>query len=206
MSYNIGIESFHASPIRSHYALFDLLFRSNLDASLNDSRLEIINTEEGGMRSTKWATQGVPATILSSLVGGPFSLFDGGMIDVEINDQWNASQVSELELDWKIVVKDAHAILPASIPAPLKPLAQVWVNNINQNQKDWEFGFQLQLSEAQFHGATSLNANQIWKGSIPILLKQVSGYTNIEESTLKEKSSQALEVFKGFIEKRKSNK
>ena len=203
LTYNIEINHFNASPIRSHFAIFDLLFRSNLDGSLNDSQLTIINTEESGVRRTQWETLDVPASILASMVGGPFSLFDGGMIDVKINDQWNAEQVDNLMLDWEIVVTDAHARLPSSIPIALKPIAQVWVDNINENQQEWEFGFELELSEAQFRGATSLNANQIWEGSIPVILKQVSGLTNVDETKIKETTAKGFNAFKGFLEQRR---
>ncbi|EDY83893.1 hypothetical protein VDG1235_3520 [Verrucomicrobiia bacterium DG1235] len=151
-NYDIAIDHFEAQPLRSHFAIFDLLFRSNLDGTLNGSRLTISNTESDGHRHTKWATQDVPAGVLASLIGGPFSLFEAGTVDVEVTDQWEAERVESLELDWKIKVADAQARLPQATPKLLQPLAQVWVDNINQTEKDWEFGFQLQLSENQFKG------------------------------------------------------
>ncbi len=202
-SYDIGIDQLHAQPIRSHFAIFDLLFRSNLDGTLNGSRLEIVNTEESGQRRTTWATSGIPAATLASLVGGPFHLFEAGIIDVEVSDQWESEDIENLELDWKIRVADAQARLPEGTPKVLKPLAQVWVDNINETEKDWEFGFQLQLSESQFYGASSLNAQQIWQNSIPVFLQQVSDLSGIEESTIKEKTKSAFEAFKDYLEKRK---
>lgn len=201
-AYDIEIASFQAEPLRSHFAIFDLLFRSNLDAKLNGSRLLISNTESNGQRHTQWATQDVPASVLASLIGGPFSLFEKGSVDVEVTDQWEAEQVSNLELDWAIKVSDAQARLPVSTPELLKPLAQVWVDNINQNEEDWEFAFQLQLSEDQFKGASSLNAQQIWQDSLPVFIKQVTEKTGIEESTVKEKTTKALDAVKGFFERR----
>jgi hypothetical protein len=202
--YDIEIASFQSQPLRSHFATFDLLFRSNLDGTLNGSRLLISNTEANGQRHTKWATQDIPASVLASLIGGPFSLFEEGTVDVEVTDQWEAEQVNNLELDWAIKVSDAQARLPASTPELLKPLAQVWVDNINQNEEAWEFAFQLQLSEDQFKGASSLNAQQIWRDTIPVFIKQIAKKTGIKESTVKEKTTKALDAVKGFLERRKA--
>ncbi|MEM9157554.1 MAG: hypothetical protein AAGB46_00790 [Verrucomicrobiota bacterium] len=204
-SYQIAINRYQARPLRSHFAIFDLLFRSNLDATLNSSRLEIINTEENGVRHTKWATKEIPAPVLASIIGGPFTLFEKGSVDVEVADQWETHQIEQIELDWKIKVADARARLPHSTPDLIKPLAQVWVDNINQNQEDWEFGFQLQLAESQFHGASSLNAEQIWQDSIPVFLKQTSDLTGFEESSIKNTTTKAFNALKGFLEKRTEN-
>ncbi len=201
--YKIEIDDFQAQPIRSHFAIFDLLFRSYLDGTLNGSRLTIVNTDTDGQRQTKWATRGISVATLTSLVGGPFHLFESGKVDVEVTDQWEYDSVENLDLDWKIKIADARAHLPAGTPELLKPLAQVWVDNINENEEDWEFGFQLQFSESQFKGASSLNAQQIWANSIPVFLKQASEGVNIEESTIKEKTKSVFDAVKGFIEKRK---
>ncbi len=93
-------------------------------------------------------------------------------------------------------------VLIIATPELLKPFAQVWVDNINANHKDWEFSFQLNFSEDQFYGASSLNAQQIWQDSIPVFIKQVAEKTGIEESTVKDKTTKALDAVKGFFEKR----
>ncbi|MGJ8641479.1 MAG: hypothetical protein ACSHYA_18965 [Opitutaceae bacterium] len=204
--YDINIDQLHVAPLRSHYAVFDLLFRTNLNATLNGSRLEIINTETNGMRRTKWATHDVQAEILASFVGGPFALFDGGLVNVEVDDEWEVEQIENLSLDWKIRVADAKARLPDSTPTALKPLAQIWVNNINESSKEWEFGFELELSESRFHGASSLNAKQIWEGSIPVILKQVADYTGFEESAIKDTTGKTFDRFKSFLKERNEAK
>lgn len=202
-AYNIEIERCHASPLRSHFAIFDILFRTNLTATLNGSVLEILNTETNGIRTTKWATQDVPAEILASLVGGPFSLFESGSVDFEIHDEWEVKNIENISMEWTIRVRDARATLPEGVPSMLQPVAQVWVNNINSNQQDWEFGFELELSEDRFHGASSLNATQIWKDSVPVVLKQIADFSGIEESAIKDTTGKAFEKFKGFLKDRK---
>ncbi len=201
--YHIAIDHFEASPLRSHFAVFDLLFRSNLDAQLNGSELKIVNNEKDGMRQTRWATLAVQADVLASLIGGPFALFDGGLVDVEINDRWEAERAETVLLDWEIRVKEAHARLPDSVPTALKPLARVWAKHINENPKDWKFGFQLELSEARFHGAASLHAKQIWENTWPVILKQIAEYTQIKESVIQESAGKTLDRFKGFLEERR---
>lgn len=203
--YDIQIDRLHAQPIRSHFAIFDLLFRSNLDGTLNGSRLEIVNTTVNNERHTRWGTNDIPATTLASLVGGPFHLFENGTVDVEVTDLRKTDSVDNLDLNWKIRVSDAQARLPESTPKILNPLVQVWVDNINENQKDWEFGFQLQFAESQFKGASSLNAQQIWQDSIPIFLKQVAGNIGVEESTIKEKTESAFNSVKDYLKNRKKD-
>lgn len=123
ISYDLQIARLQAQPLRSHFALLDLLFRSNLEGTLNDPRLEIVNTESDGQRYTKWATSDFPAATLASLVGGPFHLFEASTVDVEVTDQWES--VETLDLNWKIKVTDGQARLPEGAPELLKPLVQV---------------------------------------------------------------------------------
>lgn len=135
-------------------------------------------------------------------MGGPFKLFEAGRIDVEVTDQWEIDHRSDIQMDWNIKVKDAQAKLPESTPTLLRPLTEVLINNINTSDKDWDFGFQLTLSEDQFEGASSLNAKQIWQDAIPVMLKQATELTGIETDTIKDTTRKAFDAFKGFFKDR----
>ena len=202
-TYDLEIKDMHTAPLRSHYVIFDALFRTNLNATLNGSELTIVNTEQNAKRYTQWATSNVPAEALASLVGGPFSLFESGSIDVEVHEEWEVEQINNLSTEWVLRVRDAKAALPSSTPTALKPLARVFVNNINANPQEWEFGFELELSEGQFHGASSLNALQIWESSIPVILKQIAYFSGFEQSQIKETTEKAFDKFKDFLKGRK---
>ena len=116
VDYDIAIDRFEAEPLRSHFAVFDLLFRSNLNGTLNGAGIEIINTKSDGQRRTRWTARDVSAGVLASLIGGPFSLFESGTVDVEVSDHWEAERVEDLHLDWAPLEPCRHAA-PAPPPS-----------------------------------------------------------------------------------------
>lgn len=204
--YPISIESMEAKPIRSLFVWFDILFRANLNATIDGANARIVNSStQNGVRHTQWTIEGTSAKSLASLIGGPFSIFQSGAIDVSVSDDWTFKDRDHIQMDWLLRAENARVALPPSTPKLLQPLAQVAVDNINKSQKPWEFGFQLELSEAQFMGAASLNARQIWNDSLPIVLKQIANLFDTDESTIKEKGAKAFDTLKGFLEKRREN-
>lgn len=206
VTYQVEIERFESQPLRSRYLWFDILFRSNLEARLNGSLLRVENSEADGRHATRWSAGEIDAPALASLVGGPFSLFESGKVSVEVSDEWEIEQRDEIQMDWNLRVSDARARLPEGTPPLLQPFAQIVVNNINANERDWDFGFHLTLSEAQFEGAASLDALQIWQDALPVMLKQIAELAGVAPDVIKENTQKAFDRFKSYLQKRKEEK
>lgn len=206
VAYEVEIERFESKPLRSRYLWFDILFRSNLEARLNGSLLRVENSEADGRHATRWSAGEIDAPALASLVGGPFSLFESGKVSVEVSDEWEIEQRDEIQMDWNLRVSDARARLPEGTPPLLQPFAQIVVNNINANERDWDFGFHLTLSEAQFEGAASLDALQIWQDALPVMLKQIAELAGVAPDVIKENTQKAFDRFKSYLQKRKEEK
>ncbi len=202
IKYPISISRFEAEPLRSHYLWFDILFRTNLNAQLDGSALTILNKDNDGLRHTHWSIREIQAPVLASLVGGPFLLFEKGSLDVAVTDEWEIDNRADIEMDWELKARDVVAIVPDRTPVLIQPLAAVVVNNLNTSEKEWDFGFKLSLSEAQFEGTASLNAKQIWRDALPAILKQASEISGFETDTIKETTTKVFEGFKKFLQDR----
>ncbi len=202
--YPILIERVEAAPLRSHYLWFDVLFRSNVIAHIDGAETRIENSmTSDGMRQTRWGVEGIAAETLASVVGGPFALFRSGTIDVTVSDEWTLRDRDRLQMDWLVKANEATAIVPAGTPQLLAPIAQIAINNINRSPTPWEFGFQLELSEARFKGAATLNAQQIWSEALPIVLQELSKLFGPAPAEIREKAKGAFDRFKRYLEERR---
>ncbi|MCB1120277.1 MAG: AsmA family protein [Verrucomicrobiae bacterium] len=201
--FHVFVSEFESKPLRSYFLWFDVLFRSNLRAKLNSSDLEIINRSEDSRHWTSWKVNAVKATALQSLIGGPFLLFEDGLIDVEVSDNWDITHSTEIEMDWNLRITDGKAQVPLSTPALLKPFAGLVVESINAKTEPWEFGFQLGFSESQFEGAASLDAQKIWQDSLSVILENIAEKYDLSQNEVKESAQLIFEGFKKFLEGRK---
>ena len=204
-SYRVQVEAFEAEPLRSRFLWFDILFRSNLRGSLNASELTISNREEGQRRYTSWTVRGVDAPTLNSLVGGPFRLFDAGKIDVEVSDDWELEKSPEINMDWKLRIREGRAAVPVSTPRLLEPFALGIVEHINQKIEPWEFGFTLTMSESQFRGSASLDAQQIWGDALPATLDALADEFSLSRDAVREGADKILGGLKRLMESRNAD-
>ena len=202
-NYEIAIHQLDCLPLRSRYLWFDILFRANLNASLNGSVLRIENSETAGVRSTRLIARDIETSTLASLIGGPFALFESGLATVEITDEWIHDKRTEIDMAWKLSVDNATAKPPDSTPKLLAPLVQVAVDNINKTPQRWQFAFSLRLTESYFDGATSLNAKQIWAEALPVFIEQLANLSGVSKNAVQEKTTKAIDAVKGFLDERR---
>jgi hypothetical protein len=204
-TYSIFIDEFYSEPLRSYFLWWDILFRSNLKATVDASELRIVNKRNDSLKETTWMINDVSATTLNSLVGGPFSYFRKGQVDVEVRDTWDIESTTEVNMNWKLRVTNPETIVPKETPALLKPLAKAVVEQINDKEEPWEFGFELVLREAQFAGSATLDAQRIWNETIPIILKQAAQKFSLSEDSVKEGAKKVFESFRGFLKNREED-
>ena len=202
VTYPLTIHTLVAEPCRLSLLWFDLLFRANIEASFGDAPVHVINRREADERLTRWSAEGLDATVLASLVGGPFALFTSGTIDLTAEDTWTLQREAEISMDWSLRLHDVNASVPPDTPAWLRPPARVFVDRVNARRDPWDLGFTLTLRESQFVGAATLDAQAIWSGVLQAFLKQTLDLDDDTINSLKNRAQTGLSKFQEFIQKR----
>ena len=139
----ITIGRMTSSPLRSNWALFDILFRSNADGTLMGRPFRITTGGDENGRETKWSISDLPVEALSAMIGGPFSLITEGRCDVRVTDRWQLTGDGLIEMDWKIVLHDLRCEVPPNLCGTRRALANAVVAMLNANPIEVPLGFTL---------------------------------------------------------------
>lgn len=160
----ITLTSLTAQPLRSDWAVFDVLFRSNATGTIAGSPLTIATSGDDLGRETQWHIDALPVAVLAGQIGGPFTLLSEGTADVHVVDQWQRSDDARvIVMDWSVVLHNVRAELPES-PSPLMALlGEPVVAFINDQSASIPLSFHVAIDENRFQGAASAEAAGMWQ-------------------------------------------
>jgi len=202
ITYPVTINSVSARPLRSHYLWWDLLFRSNLDLTIDHTKVVVENGSDNSQRHTVWSATDISAPVLASVVGGPLQVFTAGRVDVVARNSRQFRKDVAIDLHWSLTLRDARAAVPEELPPILSVPTRVFVEHVNARTDPWDLSFILRLHEGQFAGAASLDARQIWTGVTEAFLKEVVGLSATERESWRDGVRAGFERLKETLRKR----
>ncbi|MGH1402858.1 MAG: hypothetical protein ACRBDL_01295 [Alphaproteobacteria bacterium] len=201
----LALDKIHSAPFRSQYAVFDTFFRSNIEGSLNNHKITISTKDVGDGRNTKWHLDNFPVTLIKSYVHkAPFSWFERGSIDVLVEDKWQYGDNAEIEMDWRMQLKDVVVKAPVDASVISKALASPVVSYINKRSGSADFRFSLVMNEKQFESTSSLDASGLWDAAINALSKKMSAVTGKKKEAVKTGVENGIQGFKSFLNKKRN--
>lgn len=158
----IEIGAFEIRPLRSRLALFDVLFRANGRGTLAGAPFQLSSEEIPGGRRTEWRAQGVPIASVGSLVGGPLAWFSSGTVDVYVDDEWQRSDATSIDLDWRLDFSELEVAPPPGTGRVARVLTAPLTRFVNGFDGAFPLEFALVLNENQFEYRSSLSAAGVW--------------------------------------------
>lgn len=154
----VDIPTLSSNPLRSRYALFDALFRSNASGTIADSTFTIQSGIVDGKNRTTWRADDIPVATLGALMGGTLAWFSEGRVDVLVEDEWRTEDALSIDMDWSLNFNDLVVEAPAG-SGPLKTIfTRPLVNYVNGLGGAFPLQFTLVLDEDQFEYQSSLAA------------------------------------------------
>lgn len=200
----VTVSRLEAKPLRSSFAVFDLLFRSNAAGTLAGQPFTISTSIIPNGRDTSWRVNNLPIELLSNYVGGVFKYIKTGVIDVEVDDQWRKTRQTEIDTHWKLTLKGVTAEAPTTTGKWTKAFADAAVKHINENGDHLPLSVDFTMNEDEFKGAASLEAAGLWKAFTEAVVKEISKELNIETDDIKEAAKTGFNKLVNFLdEKRK---
>lgn len=158
----VQVNSATSAPLRSRLALFDVLFRSNATGAIAGAEFEIKTAGDSGGRQTVWRASDVPVASFGAMMGGVLSWFSDGVVDVYVEDRWRRGDRLEIDMDWRLGLRDVEVKAPDSAGAMTRLATGPIVAYVNRHDGDFPFEFQLTLNEDQFAYKSSLAAAGLW--------------------------------------------
>ncbi len=158
----VHVFSATSAPLRSRYALFDILFRSNATGEIAGASFEIRTGGDASGRQTVWRASDVPVSSFGAMAGGVLAWFREGVVDVRVVDNWRRDGQLEIDMDWRLDFRDIEVQAPDSASVVTRLATGPIVDYVNSYDGDFPFEFQMVINENQFEYKSSLAAAGLW--------------------------------------------
>ena len=158
----IYVASASSKPLRSRYALFDSLFRSNAAGTIAGADFEVRTAGDPDARQTAWRASAVPVASLGAVTGGALSWFRNGVVDVHVDDEWSREGPLQIDMDWRLTFRDIEVEPPDTTGALTRFATGPIVAYVNARGGDFPFEFGMTINEDQFEYKASLAAAGLW--------------------------------------------
>ena len=165
----IAVERLESTPLRSKFLLFDVLFRANAAGDLAGAPFELASSGTAERRRTEWRATQVPVASLADVVGGALGWFSDGFVDVYVEDDWEATASTSLDLDWQLEFSGLEVTPPPGTGRVARIASVPLAKLINGYEGSIPLEFGLDLKEDQFALRYSLSAAGVWlaiKGAV----------------------------------------
>jgi len=157
----VRVESLVVEPLRSDWAVFDLLFRSRAAGQINGRRFSIATQAIPDGRQTRWQGQGLPMELVAPYLGGPLAWITSGELDVDVADRWQRGDEAEIEMHWLLVLRDIKAEVPADASGTVRAVAKPVVAFLNKHSVRLPLEFEVAIDRQRFHFAASPQARRV---------------------------------------------
>jgi len=150
----LKLDHLRAEAVSSRTLVADLMFRSQAAGSFEGVPFSIVNEKRSGdFYQTAWRCDNLTVGALAAMVGGPFTWFESGRVDLLVDNQSRPGR--EVVMDWNLIFRDFKAQTPAEASPAVKIWAAPVVAYINSKSDDLELGFSFKLSPGELEFAST---------------------------------------------------
>lgn len=200
----IALKSVTSAPLRSNFAVFDTLFRSNVAGQVDGHDISISTQRTDGGRVTQWRMPGLPAATVSRLVTRPpIGWLREGVLNVSVDDRWTLGEQATIHMDWNIGMNGVRAEVGEYAGLIERTLAVPIANYINARGGNVDLRFKLAMDESQFENTASLDAGDLWNVLLGSMASSIAAGTGEETNEVRGALDKAMEGFKGFLDRRR---
>ncbi|MDH3717206.1 MAG: DUF748 domain-containing protein [Planctomycetota bacterium] len=202
----LQIDALHTEPLRSDWAAFDMLFRTNAQGQIDGAPFVISSHEVEGGRQTNWKMDDLPIASLATYLGGPLEWIDTGVIDVDVNDRWVLGETPDIAIQCNFVLRDFRAQVPEDMSKLKKSIAVPAVKFMNQHSRRLPLEFEFVLNKECFHHRASAQAAGLTTAIADGLAGEIARRAKIDPEKVKEVGNSVKQgVIKWLDRRRKSD-
>jgi hypothetical protein len=198
----LSLKSVTSMPLRSNFAVFDLLFRSNISGRIDGHDILISMRDVDGGRITQWRMQDLPIASVSRFVARPpIGWLQEGTLTVSVDDRWVLGKQAEIDMDWHVRMRGARAVPREGASVLEQTFALPVIGYINSKDGNVDLRFKLVMNESQFEDVLSPDAGALWNALVRSMSRAIAtgAGTNAEEA--ERGIDTAVEGFKGLLNK-----
>lgn len=197
----IVFERLECAPFSRRQAVFDVLFRSTAQGTIDGAPFTIRTESVEGGRKTFWKGHDLPLRFLAEYAGGGFAWFRSGTAEVDVVDSWKDDESREIESRWKLRLKAFTAEVPAGMTGWKRPIAEAVVAYLNRHPVVLPLEFDLTINKESFEGATSVEATGLLVAMGEALAKKMAELAGLPAEKIKELGRRSLEAFREALDR-----
>lgn len=198
----LSLKSVTSMPFRSNFAVFDLLFRSNVAGQIDGHEISITTRGADGGRITQWRMLDLPIASVSLLVTRPpIGWMREGTLSVSVDDRWVLAKRAEIEMDWNIRMQGARAEPREGAGVMEQTFALSIIDYINSRGGNIDLRFRMAMNENQFEDLLSPDASALWNSVVRSMASAIATGTGGNTDEAGHGVDTALKGFKGFLNK-----
>ncbi len=202
---DIEVDSLETAPFRSQWAAFDVLFRTTARGRIAGGPFRISTREVPDGRETHWNAQGLPVSLAGAYLGGPFSWITEGTLNVDVVDRWSLPEDElDIDMDWKLVLKDIRAEAPADLPVPAQAVAGQFVKYLNEHPREVPLAFSVTINRREFSGRMSPPLEFLMRVLGDAATNEISDRLGIAKQAVRDAGRGAWEGVKDFLDRRRN--
>ena len=162
-AYALDIDRGEVAPFRSQTALFDLLFRSNLNAEIAGQPLSVETRQIGpNGRETIWDFDQVEVDQLRLILPkAPLTWMSDGTVTVRVEDRWDLDD-EEIDMDWRIALSGIDVATPANAGTAERLLAGGLARAVAAKGGDADFRYRLDLDQEEVAALRAGDLDAFW--------------------------------------------
>ncbi len=151
------VDELRLEEYRSHWSLYDLLFRSKGTGKIQDAPFEVGFEEVEGEHRSTWKVTGLNAESFASRLRGPLGAMRGGKVDLSVVSRWPLGDARKITMTWKLVLQGATPGRDDGSGG--SGVLRTWLAN---RGKDLRLEFDCAVPRDRFDGAESLRDADLW--------------------------------------------
>jgi hypothetical protein len=161
--YRLDIASGDVAPLRSQSALFDLLFRSNLDAEVAGQPLLVEPHQiSANGRETLWHFDEVEVDRLKLIVPkAPLTWLSAGTATLRVDDRWDLDD-EVIDMDWRVVLSNIAVAAPDAAGAGERALAGGLARALEAQGGNADVRYRLDLGPEQVSALRQGDLSAFW--------------------------------------------
>jgi hypothetical protein len=198
----LSLKSVTSTPLRSNFAVFDLLFRSNVAGQIDGHDLVISVRNTDGGRITQWRMPDLPIASVSRFVTKPpIGWLHEGTLNISVDDRWVLARQAEIDMDWEIRMRGARAEPRKGASMLERTFALPIIAYINSKDGNIDLRFKLVMNESQFEDVLSPDAGILWNTLVRSMSKAITTGTGTKAEDVERDVDAGLKGFRGFLDK-----
>jgi hypothetical protein len=202
----VVITRWEGRDICSSSMVFGVLFRCTASGTLAGRDFLIASEERDGGRVTRWKAEGIPIGVVGAFAGGVFSWLREGELDVDVHDQWRLSGQTEIDMDWKLRMRNVKAEVPEGLPLAKSALVTPVVAFLNEHGRDLPLDFQFVLNENEFSAGSSAGLTALWNAFSTAAFGQIAEKAGVKTEAVRELFKGGVDVFKDYLDRKRQKK